>query len=111
MRGRVMEWFHWVGLAFILLFIHSVYKNRRRYKELMVKYGDEDLVKKLMNGEFWQEQTHGQLLDSLGEPEDIDQIVYKTKTKETWKYNETGKNRYALKIVIENGLVVGWNQK
>ena len=64
-----------------------------------------------MKKHFWQGQTEEQLLDSLGKPKDIDQKVLKTKTKEIWKYNETGKNRYALKITLENGKVVGWDQK
>lgn len=48
-------------------------------------------------------------MDSLGRPLDIDQKVLKT--KEVWKYNQTGKGRYALRITLENGEVVGWDQK
>jgi len=77
----------------------------------MKKYGDEGLVDKLMEGLFWQGQTEDQLKDSLGEPADVDQKVLKTKTKEIWKYYESGKNRYDLKVTIENGEVVGWDKK
>ena len=77
----------------------------------MEKYGDSVLVEKLMSKSFWQGQTEGQLIDSIGKPLDIDQKVLKTKTKEVWKYNETGKKRYALKITLENGEVAGWDQK
>ena len=77
----------------------------------MKKYRNTTLVDKIMQGMFWQGQPASQLIDSLGKPLDIDQKVLKTKTKEVWKYNETGKNRYALKITLENGEVVGWDKK
>jgi hypothetical protein len=35
----------------------------------------------------------------------------KTKTKEVWKYHQRGANRYGLKITLENGRVVGWENK
>lgn len=41
----------------------------------------------------------------------FDQKVLKTKTKEVWKYKPTGKNRYALKITLEDDEVIGWDQK
>ena len=77
----------------------------------MSKYGDSHLVEKLMAKSIWQGQTEGQLIDSIGKPLDIDQKVLKTKVKETWKYDRSGKNRYNLKVVFENGLVVGWDKK
>ncbi len=77
----------------------------------MQKYGDEKLVDRLMKGMFWQGQLKGELIDSIGKPLDIDQKVLKTKTKEVWKYNKTGKNRYGLKVTLENGEVVGWDKK
>ena len=60
---------------------------------------------------FWQGQTPSQLLDSIGNPVDIDKKVMKTKTKKVWKYNETGKGRYGLRITLEDGEVVGWDNK
>ncbi|WP_145004821.1 DUF2845 domain-containing protein [Pseudomonas oryzihabitans] len=85
--------------------------NRVRRKELMAKYGDEVIVNKIMNKMFWQGQTPEQLIDSIGRPLDTDQRVMKTKVKEVWKYNRTGKGRYALRITLENGVVVGWDSK
>lgn len=106
-----MEWYWWLVLIFLVIGIWSHYRNKWKRERLMEKYSDAALVDKLMQGMFWQGQTDEQLMDSLGKPLDIDQKVLKTKSKETWKYNETGKNRYALKIIIENGEVVGWDQK
>jgi len=77
----------------------------------MQKYGDAEVVDKIIRRMFWQGQTSGQLLDSLGQPLDTDERVLKTKTKETWKYNKVGKNRFALRIILENDIVVGWDQK
>jgi len=76
-----------------------------------MKYQDEKLVEDLLDETFWQGQTAEQLRDSLGEPLDIDQRVLKTKVKEVWKYEQTGKNRYALKITLDDGVVVSWDQK
>lgn len=89
----------------------SSYNTKKRREALLKKYGDAEVVTRIMKKMFWQGQTHEQLLDSLGRPLDIDEKVLKTKTKQVWKYSRTGKNRYGLRITIENGIVVGWDQK
>lgn len=106
-----MEWYLWVLLALIVIGVVSYYQNKWKRERLMEKYDDAKLVDKLMRGMFWQGQSEEQLIDSIGKPLAIDQKVLKTKTKETWKYNSTGKNRYALRIILENGFVVGWDKK
>jgi len=60
---------------------------------------------------IWQGMTQEQLIDSWGRPVARDQKIYKTKTAETFKYNQTGKNRFGSRVQVENGLVVGWSQK
>lgn len=82
-------------------------KEQRRIG-LLAKHGDMEIVTKIMNHKYWQGQTSEQLQDSCGYPADKDQKVLKTKTKEVWKYGQTGVNRYKLKITLENDLVVGW---
>lgn len=84
-------------------------QDRKNY--LINKYGDEELVAKIMRETVWQGQTDGQLADSLGNPEDIDQKVLKTKKKEIWKYYHQGGNRYGLRITLDNDVVVGWDEK
>lgn len=104
-----MTWYWWLVIvigAFAL--ITALLAKRMR---LTLKYKDENLVDELLNETFWQGQTAEQLRDSLGEPLDIDQKVLKTKVKEVWKYEQTGKNRYGLKITLDDGVVVGWDQK
>lgn len=75
------------------------------------KYNNSELVEKILNQTVWLGQTSEQVIDTLGEPEDTDEKVLKTKKKETWKYFQTGKNRYAFKVFIENGKVIGWDEK
>ncbi|WP_299144010.1 DUF2845 domain-containing protein [uncultured Vibrio sp.] len=106
-----MDWLIW-GVAFIIVIgLFSRYLDKKKRERLMNKYGDPDLVDKLMAKLIWQGQTEEQLIDSIGKPLDVDQKVLKTKVKETWKYDESGKNRYNLKVVFENGLVIGWDKK
>ena len=104
-----MAWYVWLILV-LLVFSFLTYALHKRVR-LMMKYKDDELVNSLMQESFWRGQTQDQLIDSLGEPLDIDQKALKTKTKEIWKYEQTGKNRYGLKITLEDGVVVGWDQK
>ena len=89
----------------------SIHLKKKRRVELLAKYGDAEIVDRIINKMFWQGQTPAQLVDSIGNPVDVDRKVLKTKTKEVWKYNETGKGRYALRITVEDGEVVGWDNK
>ena len=106
-----MEWYWWVIFLIVGFIVLTALHNKNRRAKLMNKYGDAALVDRLMKQMFWQGQSKEQLLDSLGKPLDIDQKVLKTKVKEVWKYNKTGKGRYALRIIIENGEVIGWDKK
>lgn len=83
----------------------------RRRKELFDKYGDEEIVNRIMAGSYWQGQTSIQLADSLGRPVDMDRKIMKTKSKEVWKYQQTGKGRFGLRITLEDDVVVGWEER
>lgn len=98
-------------LAFAAWLLISSYNAKKRREALFKKYGDAEVVARIIKKMFWQGQTQEQLRDSLGRPLDTDEKVLKTKTKEIWKYNRVGKNRYGLRITLENGVVVGWEQK
>ena len=54
--------------------------------------------------------TSEQLLDSWGNPVDIDRDIYKTRIKETWKYNQTWRNRFKDRVYVNDGIVVGWKE-
>jgi ribosomal protein L21E len=111
---------NWIWIALIVVAISlwvsaGLLRRRRqrlqreaRFAELMAKYNDQQVVVAIMNGSVWQGMSQEQLVDSRGQPEDKDQIVYKTKTKQTWKYGRVGKNRFRERIYVENGTVVGW---
>lgn len=88
---------------------HLVAKNKR--ERLMAKYGDPSVVDRIMRKMFWQGQTPEQLRDSLGSPADIDSKVMKSRSRQVWKYHPAGKNRYRLRITLDDGYVVGWDQK
>jgi len=88
-------------------YVHKKYDYEKVF-DLLIKYDDEEVVKRIMEKQYWQGQTIEQLQDSLGEPDDRDTKITKTKKTETWKYHKTGKGRYKFRITLENGLVVGW---
>ena len=104
----------WVIGIFIVLGLVIVYKiaaYKARFKKMLEKYGDATLVRMIMKRSIWQGQTDVQLVDAIGEPVKKDQKVLKTKIRETWKYQRTGRNRFNLRVKLENGVVVGWEKK
>ncbi|HDI3149886.1 TPA: DUF2845 domain-containing protein [Vibrio cholerae] len=106
-----MELLVWFLVFVVVIIVISGYLDKKKRQRLMAKYGNAELVDRLMKKTIWEGQTEEQLIDSLGKPLDIDQKVLKTKVKETWKYDKAGKNRYNLRIIVENGSVVGWDKK
>lgn len=83
----------------------------RRRQALCDKYRDMEIVERIMARSYWQGQTSSQLADSLGTPVDMDRKIMKTKTKEVWKYQQTGKGRFGLRITLEDDAVVGWEER
>jgi hypothetical protein len=51
------------------------------------------------------------MIEALGQPVHVDERVLKTKTVHTFKYRPLGKNRFGLRISLENGVVKGWDEK
>ena len=102
-----------IGFALIAALVVGVrlwYQSAKR-KQLLQKYGDPEIVRMIMTHRAWQGQTEEQLRDSLGRPVAVDHKVYKTKTKDVWKYDQVGKNRYNTRVTLENGEVVGFEEK
>lgn len=85
--------------------------NQARRKKLMAKYGDVEIVDLIMKKVVWQGMHVEHLLDALGRPAAIDRKVYKTKTSQTFKYDQSGKNRFRRRVTLENDVVVGWDFK
>lgn len=89
----------------------NVIQRKKRLEYLRNRYGSEEIAKLIVQRKFWQGQTSEQLTDSLGNPLSVDQKILKSKTREVWKYNRQGSNRYGLRITLDDGIVVGWDQK
>jgi uncharacterized protein len=94
-----------VGAIFV---VNSITRRERRQR-LVAKYG-EQVAEMIIARQFWKGMTEEQLVEALGNPVERDYEVLKTKTKETWKYGQTGKNRFNNRIHLENGVVTGWKQ-
>jgi uncharacterized protein YecT (DUF1311 family) len=78
-------------------------------QRLVDKYGDA-IADRLLAHHIWQGMTEEQLVESWGSAADKDYEIKHTKTKETWKYGQTGRNRFNSRVFLENGIVVGWKQ-
>jgi len=115
--STVVESVGWITpILLIVGFIGAVawYKRKKyndRVRFLMAKYNDQEIVDRIIEGYFWQGQTEEQLIDSLGYPIAKDNKVLKSVVRQVWKYNQRGRNRYGLRVTVENGLVVGWDNK
>ncbi|WP_113063881.1 hypothetical protein [Oleiagrimonas sp. MCCC 1A03011] len=68
-------------------------------------------MQRIFEGYFWQGQTEEQLIDSLGPPVAKDHKLLKTIDRKVWKYQQTGVNRFYLRITVEDGHVMGWDKK
>lgn len=47
----------------------------------------------------------------MGDPVSIEEKVLKTKVKQVFKYRHVGRERYRDKVMLEDGIVIGWDQK
>jgi uncharacterized protein len=92
-----------LGTAIALKILSTIRRKRR----LIAKYGEE-IAAMIIAGKVWQGMTDEQLTDSWGSPVDVGREIIRTKTKETWKYGQTGKNRFRNRVYLENGIVIGW---
>lgn len=82
----------------------------QRHLNLVARFGQHN-ADRIMRGQFWQGQTQEMLIEALGHPSDVDVRVMKTKTRSVYKYVWNGANRYGLRITLEDGVVVGWEDK
>jgi hypothetical protein len=90
-------------------FKHS--QRQKRIKYLLAKYGDQETVDRIMRRTIWQGETAQQVIDSLGDPLSVDMKVMATRKREIWKYHQTGRGRYALRVTLDNDVVTGIDHK
>ena len=71
-----------------------------------------DVCHAIRNGNVIQGMNRKELIWSMGNPDDIDETVYKTKTKAYYFYKSyitrQHKTRYRFRVDLENDVVVGW---
>ena len=97
-----------VGLLAAGIYAKNVQGRRAA---LFAKYQNWDVVNGIMEGRYWKGQSAAQLIDSLGPPVDRDLKALKNKDVLVWKYHQTGKNRYRLRITLEDNVVVSYEEK
>ena len=98
------------GVA-VILFLLWLGIRRIRYQSLVKKYGSADVAKAIMRRRIWQGMSKNQLFDSRGRPVEIGREIYKQTTRETFKYDQTGRNQFRTRVYVENGIVVGWKTR
>ena len=105
-----------VATAIVLMIVLAVgfslraLSIRKQKRYLMSKYTDDLAVERIMRKIVWQGMSEEQLVNSLGHPTAKSQTVQRLKIKETFKYNRIGKNRFKVRVEVENGTVVGWTE-
>ena len=82
-----------------------------RLKALTKSFGSENALK-IINGEYWKGMTSSMLREAMGEPYDVDETVYKTKTKLKYFYKpyitRQKTRKFRFRVDIEDNIVVGW---
>ena len=100
-----------VGAVVILAIVLVIGLNARRRIKLLAKYNDQHAVDMIMSRRIWEGMTQDQLIDAWGKPAEIDERVLKTKTAHVYKYKRYGKASFRDKVNLDDGVVIGWDQK
>jgi hypothetical protein len=85
-------------------------RARERRLRLIDRFGAE-AAERILREELWIGETEEMVQESLGYPDDVDERVMKTKHRRVLKYRPLGKNRYGLRVTLDDGVVVGWEEK
>jgi predicted protein tyrosine phosphatase len=97
--------------AAVLWFVAHALVRRSRYARLLAKYGDVKVVDAIVSGTIWQGMTSEQLREAWGDPVSVEEKVLKTKVKQVFKYQKVSRNRFRDKVMLEDDVVIGWDQK
>jgi hypothetical protein len=82
-------------------------RNKRRFDALVERYG-ADNARRIIEGKVWEGASAEMIRESLGAPIEVDQKVSASRTREIYKYKQTGKGRFGLRVTLDNGVVTGW---
>lgn len=83
----------------------------KKYQELLAKYQSKEIVDMVLNGDLWQGMTEEMLLDSLGEPHQLDSSAHKNFFKQTYKYGPLPRKQFALRVILKDGVVTEWHHR
>jgi hypothetical protein len=100
-----------VSLVIVAVIWFRYSQKQKRIEYLLDKYRDEEAVDRIMRRILWQGETAQMLTDSLGNPLNVDRKAMATRKREVWKYNQTGRGRYALRVTLDNDVVIQIDQK
>jgi len=84
--------------------------RQARANELLQRFGAEN-TRKILDGQLWVGATSDMVMAMLGPPPWKEERILKTKTKTIYKYFQTGLNRFALRVTLDDGVVVKWEDK
>lgn len=84
--------------------------DQARREDLVTSFGPE-VADRIVRREIWQGMSAEMLTKSRGTPSDIDEKVLKTGTQHIYKYTQSGASRYALRVTLDDGVVVDWNDE
>lgn len=107
---------HWVLGLILFVFgavissVKSAKDDEERLAALTARFG-ADIAGRIMREEIWEGATREMIQESLGDPVDTDEKVMKGKTRHTLKYDRTGRNKFGLRVTLENDVCVGWDDK
>jgi len=91
----------------LAFFSYRAIKRKKRLTYLKQKYINSRIVDRIFNGVLWQGESAKQLIDSKGNPDEINKKLVDGIKKEVWKYGRQGGKR--LVVHLEKDLVVDWN--
>ncbi len=86
-------------------------RRGRRRLALLRKYGDPAVVECIMSRTVWKGETAEQLLESVGKPAAVDEETLRSARRQVWKYRRIGRHRYGQRVILDDGVVVGWRTK
>jgi hypothetical protein len=81
-----------------------------RQTDLTNRFGYE-IASRILAQQIWLGQTQEMLFEARGHPVATEERVLKTKTRHVHKFDWISGRRYALRVTLENGVVVGWDDK
>jgi hypothetical protein len=87
-------------------------QERRERRERLVAMFGQDGADHVFHRKLWIGAPEAAAIEAFGPPDEVEERALKTKTKRILKYRDALHSaRYSVKVTIENGAVVGWEDK